>query len=100
MYFTSAKIYDATFPVKLPFSNTKYDNAPYHILGDDDSGIPMMGVIRSVEEALREYDIDTRTCLARTMCNQYQTKLEEEKRSTAARISRGILDNLAGYVVF
>ena len=43
-----------------------------------------------------EYDIDTRTCLARTMCNQYQTKLEEEEKSTAARISRGILDNLAG----
>lgn len=56
----------------------------------------MGGVIKSVEEALRVYDIDTRTCLARTMCNQYQTKLEEEQKSTAARISRGILDNLAG----
>ena len=65
--------------------------------GDDDGGIPMGNVVRSIEEALREYDIDTRTCLARTMCNQYQTKLEEEESSTAARISRGILDNLAGY---
>ena len=65
--------------------------------GDDDGGIPMGSVVRSIEEALREYDIDSRTCLARTMCNQYQTKLEEEESSTAARISRGILDNLAGY---
>ena len=57
----------------------------------------MGGVVRSIEEALRVYDIDTRTCLARTMCNQYQTKLEEEELApTAARISRGILDNLAG----
>ena len=64
--------------------------------GDDEGGIPMGGVVRSIEEALMEYDIDTRTCLARTMCNQYQTKLEEEEKSTAARISRGILDNLAG----
>ena len=47
--------------------------------GDDDGGIPMGGVVRSIEEALMEYDIDTRTCLARTMCNQYQTKLEEEE---------------------
>ena len=56
----------------------------------------MGNVVRSVEDALSAYDIDTRTCLARTMCNQYQTKLEEEEKSTAARISRGILDNLAG----
>ena len=63
----------------------------------------MSGLINTVEEALREYDIDTRTCLARTMCNQYQTKLEEEEKSTArmsrvtaSRISRGILENLAG----
>ena len=66
------------------------------LLGDDEGGIPMGNVVRSVEDALSAYDIDTRTCLARTMCNQYQTKLEDEERSTAARISRGILDNLAG----
>ena len=57
----------------------------------------MGGVVRSIEEALSVYDIDTRTCLARTMCNQYQTKLEEEEIApTVGRISRGILDNLAG----
>lgn len=54
----------------------------------------MIGLINTVEEALREYDIDTRTCLARTMCNQYQSGIESEME-TAERISRGILDNLA-----
>ena len=60
---------------------------------DGEDGIPLMGLMRSVEDALAEYNIDTRTCLARTMCNQYSTRSTTD--DTPDRVGRGILENLA-----
>ena len=52
-----------------------------------------MGLMRSVEDALAEYNIDTRQCLARTMCNQYSTRSTTD--DTPDRVGRGLLENLA-----
>ena len=60
---------------------------------DGEDGIPLMGLMRSVEDALAEYNIDTRTCLARTMCNQYSTRSTTD--DTPDRVGRGLLENLA-----
>ena len=59
----------------------------------DDGGIPMGNLLRSVEDALLEYNIDTRTCMARTMCNQYEARSESD--DTPGRLGRGLLENIA-----
>ncbi len=48
--------------------------------------------MNTIDEGLKKYDVDTRTCLARTMCNQYARKTEDEN---IGRINRGLVENLA-----
>jgi len=60
---------------------------------DPEGDIPLAGLMRKVEDALSEYNIDTRQCLARTMCNQYSTR--SIKDETPDRIGRGLLENIA-----
>ena len=60
---------------------------------DGEEGIPLVGLMRTVEDALAEYNIDTRQCLARTMCNQYSTRSTTD--DTPDRVGRGLLENLA-----
>ena len=52
-----------------------------------------MGLMRTVEDALAEYNIDTRTCMARTMGNQYSNRSAAD--DTPDRVGRGLLENLA-----
>merc|ERR1712117_341233 len=60
---------------------------------DDEKEIPLVGLMRTVEDALSEYNIDTRQCLARTMCNQYETRSTTDEAPD--RVGRGLLENLA-----
>ena len=60
---------------------------------DDHHGIQLNSLANTVDEALLRYDIDAKTCLARTMCSEYQ-KRSDDKR-TVDRLSRGIIENIA-----
>ena len=62
-------------------------------LDDDDHGIQLTSLAHNVDEALLRYDIDTKTCLARTMCSEYQKRADD--KDTTGRLSRGILENIA-----
>jgi hypothetical protein len=60
---------------------------------DDDHGIQLTSLANTVDEALLRYDIDSKTCLARTMCTEYQKRAEDSQ--TVGRLSRGIIENIA-----
>ena len=67
----------------------------YSFLGDDEHGINMINLIHMVDESLLKYDVDTKSCLARTMCNQYAQRMLEGEEEAVQRMSRGIIENLA-----
>ena len=55
----------------------------------------MINLIHMVDESLLKYDVDTKSCLARTMCNQYAQRMLEGEEEAVQRMSRGIIENLA-----
>ena len=52
-----------------------------------------------IEDSLKKYDVDTRSCLSRTMCNQYAQRVLEGEEEAVQRISRGLIENIAQYVI-
>ena len=62
---------------------------------DDGHGLDGVSVINMIDESLKKYDIDTRTCMARTMCNQYAKRMVEGEEEAVQRISRGLIENIA-----
>ena len=56
-------------------------------------------VANMIDEALKKYDVDTKSCMARTMCNQYAKRMLEGEEEAVQRISRGLIENIARYFV-
>ena len=78
----------------------KYENrSPYYTLslfvGDDEHGINMANLVNMVDESLLKYDVDTKSCMARTMCNQYAQRMLQGEEEAVQRMSRGIIENIA-----
>ena len=72
-----------------------YKNKPSLFLGDDEHGINMANLVNMVDESLLKYDVDTKSCLARTMCNQYAQRMLQGEEEAVQRMSRGIIENIA-----
>ena len=54
-------------------------------------------VMNLIDESLKKYDVDTKSCLARTMCNQYAQRMYEGEEEAVQRISRGLIENIASH---
>ena len=52
-------------------------------------------VMNMIDESLKKYNVDTRTCMARTMCNQYAKRMLQGEEEAVQRISRGLIENIA-----
>ena len=65
------------------------------ISGDDEHGINVINMINMVDESLKKYDVDTKNCMARTMCNQYAERMLEGEEEAVQRYSRGLIENIA-----
>ena len=55
-------------------------------------------VMNMIDESLKKYNVDTKSCIARTMCNQYASRMLEGEEEAVQRISRGLIENIAKYV--
>lgn len=66
-----------------------------YFAGDDENGINIASLFNAVDDALLKYDVDTKTCMARTMCNQYAKRNVEGEEEAVRRISRGLIQNIA-----
>ena len=64
-------------------------------IGDDEHGINMANLVNMVDESLLKYDVDTKSCMARTMCNQYAQRMLQGEEEAVQRMSRGIIENIA-----
>ena len=75
----------------------KYDNRSTLslLVGDDEHGINMANLVNMVDESLLKYDVDTKSCMARTMCNQYAQRMLQGEEEAVQRMSRGIIENIA-----
>ena len=75
----------------------KYENRSTFSLfiGDDEHGINMANLVNMVDESLLKYDVDTKSCMARTMCNQYAQRMLQGEEEAVQRMSRGIIENIA-----
>jgi len=62
---------------------------------DEGNGMNIASVMNMVDEAMKKYDVDTRSCMARTMCNQYASKTLPAEEEAVQRISRGLIENIA-----
>ena len=62
---------------------------------DDGHGINVASVMNLIDDSLKKYDVDTKSCLARTMCNQYAQRTLEGEEEAVQRISRGLIENIA-----
>jgi len=62
---------------------------------DDEHGINMANLVNMVDESLLKYDVDTKSCMARTMCNQYAQRMLQGEEEAVQRMSRGIIENIA-----
>lgn len=62
---------------------------------DDGHGTNIASVLNMIDEALLKYNVDTKTCLARTMCNQYAQRMLDGEEEAVQRISRGLIENIA-----
>jgi len=62
---------------------------------DDEHGINVINMINMVDESLKKYDVDTKNCMARTMCNQYAERMLEGEEEAVQRYSRGLIENIA-----
>ena len=52
-------------------------------------------ITNMIDEAMSKYDIDTRSCLARTMCEQMKAKSTDIEENPVYAISQGLLSKLA-----
>ena len=68
------------------------------LLVDDGHGMNVASVMNLIDDSLKKYDVDTRSCLSRTMCNQYAQRVLEGEEEAVQRISRGLIENIAQYV--
>ena len=66
---------------------------------DDGHGLNVASMMNLIEDSLKKYDVDTRSCLSRTMCNQYAQRVLEGEEEAVQRISRGLIENIAQYVI-
>ena len=55
----------------------------------------MANLVNMVDESLLKYDVDTKSCMARTMCNQYAQRMLQGEEEAVQRMSRGIIENIA-----
>ena len=62
---------------------------------DEGHGMNIATVMNMIDESLKKYDVDTRSCMARTMCNQYAERMIEGEEEAVQRIGRGIVENIA-----
>ena len=62
---------------------------------DDGHGMNVASVMNMIDDSLKKYDVDTRSCMARTMCNQYAQRFLEGEEEAVQRISRGLIENIA-----
>ena len=62
---------------------------------DEGHGLNVASVMNMIDDSLKKYDVDTRTCLARTMCNQYAERMLEGEEEAVQRYSRGLIENIA-----
>ena len=62
---------------------------------DEGHGTNIVSVMNMVDEAMKKYDVDTRSCMARTMCNQYAERTLPAEEEAVQRISRGLIENIA-----
>ena len=69
------------------------------LLVDDGHGMNVASVMNLIDDSLKKYDVDTRSCLSRTMCNQYAQRVLEGEEEAVQRISRGLIENIAQYVI-
>ena len=68
------------------------------LIVDDGHGMNVASVMNLIDDSLKKYDVDTRSCLSRTMCNQYAQRVLEGEEEAVQRISRGLIENIAQYV--
>ena len=66
---------------------------------DDGHGLNVASMMNLIDDSLKKYDVDTRSCLSRTMCNQYAQRVLEGEEEAVQRISRGLIENIAQYVI-
>ena len=62
---------------------------------DEGHGMNVATVLNMIDESLKKYDVDTKSCMARTMCNQYATRMLEGEEEAVQRIGRGLVENIA-----
>ena len=86
MFFTLSSIWN----MKIRVHNTVS-----LFIGDDEHGINMANLVNMVDESLLKYDVDTKSCMARTMCNQYAQRMLQGEEEAVQRMSRGIIENIA-----
>lgn len=58
-------------------------------------GMNIVSVMNMIDESMKKYDVDTRSCMARTMCNQYATRTLQGEEEAVQRISRGLIEQIA-----
>ena len=58
-------------------------------------GMNIVSVMNMIDESMKKYDVDTRSCMARTMCNQYAERTLQGEEEAVQRISRGLIEKIA-----